>query len=57
MESSIVQAYTDYLVNVNKMVYNTHMDLVKMTQTFATEAVKQNPYKDVWGFMNTGKSK
>jgi hypothetical protein len=52
MSNSIVQAYTDYLVSVNKMIYNTSVDLVKTTQDFAAEAAKLNPYKDAFGFMD-----
>lgn len=58
MSTSIVQAYTDYVVSVNKMLYNTSMELVKTTQEFATEAAKINPYKDMWGFLDvTGAKK
>lgn len=52
MNTSIMQAYTDYLVTINKMVYDTHMELVKTTQEFAAEAAKINPYKDMYGFMD-----
>lgn len=57
MNTSIMQAYTDYLVSVNKMVYNTTLDLVKTTQEFAAEAAKLNPYKDTFGFMDMNGSK
>lgn len=57
MSTSIVQAYTDYLVSVNKMIYNTGMEVVKTTQEFATEAAKIHPFKDMWSFLDMNSSK
>jgi len=53
MNSSLLQAYTDYLTNVNKMAYDSALSYVKTTQEFVAEAHKLNPYKDVFGIMDS----
>ncbi len=47
------QAYTDYVTTVNNMVYNNMMTYTKTTQEFVTEVIKANPYKDVFGVMDS----
>lgn len=53
MSNSMFQAYTDYVATVNNLVYNNVMTLTKTTQEFVTESIKQNPYKDVFGVMES----
>jgi hypothetical protein len=53
MSNSMFQAYTDYVTTVNNQVYNNWMTLTKTTQEFVTEVIKQNPYKDVFGVMDS----
>jgi hypothetical protein len=53
MSNSMFQAYTDYMTTVNNMVYNNMMTYTKTTQEFVTEVIKANPYKDVFGVMES----
>ena len=53
MSNSLFQAYTDYVTTVNKMAYDSTVTFVKTTQDFVAEAHKLNPYKDVFGLMET----
>lgn len=53
MSNSMFQAYTDYVTTVNNMVYNNMMTYTKTTQEFVTEVIKANPYKDVFGVMDS----
>jgi hypothetical protein len=53
MTNNLFQVYSDYLTTINNQVYNTHMTFVKSTQEFVTEVVKNNPYKDAFGIMET----
>lgn len=53
MSNSMFQAYTDYMTTVNNMVYNNMMTYTKTTQEFVTEVIKANPYKDVFGVMDS----
>lgn len=53
MSKSLFQAYTDYVININKMIYDTHMEITRTTQEFATNVTKLNPYKDVFGIMDS----
>ncbi len=53
MSKSMFQAYTDYVTTVNNMVYNNMMTYTKTTQEFVTEVIKANPYKDVFGVMDS----
>lgn len=53
MNNSMFQAYTDYVTTVNKMAYDSTMTYVKTTQEFVAEAHKLNPYKDIFGIMDT----
>ena len=53
MSNSMFQAYTDYVTNLNNQAYNHWMTLTKTTQEFVTEVIKVNPYKDVFGVMDT----
>lgn len=53
MSNSMFQAYTDYVTTMNNQVYNNWMMVTKTTQEFVTEVIKQNPYKDAFGIMDS----
>jgi len=53
MSNSMFQAYTDYVTTLNNHTYNNWMTLTKTTQEFVTDIIKANPYKDVFGVMDT----
>ena len=53
MSNNLLQAYTDYVINVQRMAYDNAVTLAKTTQEFVAEAHKINPYKDVFGVMDT----
>lgn len=48
MNSPFTQIYTNYVTNVNKLVYDTNLAMVKATQDFTQEAWKMNPMKDMF---------
>jgi hypothetical protein len=53
MSNSLLQSYLEYVTHMNNLAYDVSMNYVKTTQEFVTQAVKQNPYKDAFGIMDT----
>lgn len=56
MNSLFTQVYTNYVTNVNKLVYETNLAMFKVTQDFTKEVWQMNPAKDLFDLDNILKS-
>lgn len=49
MTDSLYNTYAEFIVNINNQAYNNTLTMVKTTQEFVQDSLKQNPYKDMFG--------